>query len=99
MKIEKQTVGLIKKGAVVFLTFSITMFGIWWSGGTAAKSIYEPLVPQAEKSYQSALKNLCNAELTLVQAKIMDNANNALVLTPEQAHDLQVKRQDKKCDF
>ena len=92
----------IKKALTNFLivatTFSVLVGAMFIAGGANAKTVYEPLSPQAEKTYQTALKTLCNAELTLTQAKIMDNANNALSLTPEQVGALVAKKQTLKCD-
>lgn len=63
-----------------------------------AKVEYQPLTPQAEKSFIAAQKVLCEAEKTLAQSKLQDFINNALTLTPEDAKRLAEKR-EKKCDF
>jgi len=94
---------LTKKETVIGLSIiaGLTFLALMWvsTPEAEAKKEYQPLSPQAEISYQSAAKALCEAELNLVNAKLMDNANNALSLTPEQARDLQDKKLNKKCDF
>lgn len=97
---DSKQLGLASKVAIVSGIFALFMTGLWvLGGGVQAKEVYEPVTPQAEKAYQSALHTVCEAELALTSAKLLDNANNALDLTPEQVGALVAKKQTMKCDF
>jgi hypothetical protein len=100
MKVGEKQLGRVSKVAIVSGIFVLFMTGLWiLGGGVQAKEVYEPVAPQAERVYQLTLKANCEAELALTSAKLLDNANNALDLTPEQVGALVAKKQTLKCDF
>jgi hypothetical protein len=57
---------------------------------------YQPLTPQAQITYDSAFKTLCEAEKGLAQAKLQDVANGVKMDVDLNA--LNQKR-DKECGF
>lgn len=98
MKNAVEKLGVGKRVLVVVGVFTVIV-GAMYMLGASAKEVYEPIAPAAEVTYQSARKTLCEAELVLVQAKLLDFANNALELSPDAVKSLTEKKQGLKCDF
>lgn len=74
---SEDTVGLVKEvmGWGVFILVTGFLGLLVWTQLAGAETVYEPLTPQAQRSYDSARMTLCEAEKALAQAKLADIAS------------------------
>lgn len=91
---EKKSVKEVLIGIGLIVAFMLA--GLLWINTDETKEEYRPLTPQAQVSYDSAFKALCEAEKTLAASKILDVANGVKMDVDMNAL---IAKRDKECVF